>query len=59
MGAVAPGLYARVPTLARAHELRLKAARALAAARSKGPDPAAKVTCRWKHDAVRYPPAKS
>ena len=43
VGAVAPGLYARVPTLARAAELRLSAARALAAARGCGPGPAAKV----------------
>jgi hypothetical protein len=44
VSAVAPGLYARVPTLARAHGLRLKAARALAAARGAGPAPAAKVS---------------
>ena len=44
VSAVAPGLYARVPTLARAHELRMKATRALAAARGAGPASAAKVS---------------
>ncbi len=43
VSAVAPGLYARVPTLARAHELRLKAVRALAIAQEHGPVAAAKV----------------
>eukprot|EP00891_Asterochloris_glomerata_P002804 jgi/Astpho2/2804/fgenesh1_pg.00050_%23_87_t len=38
-----PGLMARVPLLARGHELRQKAAKALAAAREAGPEAAAKV----------------
>ena len=36
MGAVNPGLYARVPLLARAHELRGRIVKALATARARG-----------------------
>lgn len=36
IGAVNPGLYARVPALTRAHELRVRTCKALAAARAKG-----------------------
>lgn len=35
VGAVNPGLHARVPTLARAHDLRVRAYKALAAAQDK------------------------
>ncbi|BDA48701.1 probable differentially expressed in FDCP 8 homolog at C-terminar half [Coccomyxa sp. Obi] len=42
IGAVNPGLYARVPMLARAQDLRTRACKALAATRASGPEGAAK-----------------
>ncbi|KAK9917040.1 hypothetical protein WJX75_000268 [Coccomyxa subellipsoidea] len=42
IGAVNPGLYARVPMLARAQDLRTRACKALAAARASGPEGADK-----------------
>ncbi|KAK9812803.1 hypothetical protein WJX72_004085 [[Myrmecia] bisecta] len=43
LGAVNPGLYARVPLLARTHELRARTCKALASARASSPETAAKV----------------